>query len=83
MKNLSIRRGLSIIESSEKTKEEKIKCDEQKNKLIKEIKEQIEKISKMDVFEFFKYKNGEEDGKDENLISTKDEVEEKVDNLKQ
>ena len=60
LKNLSIGRGLSIIESSEKAKEEKVKCDEQKNKLVKEVEDQIEKISKMDVFEYLRYKNGEE-----------------------
>ena len=35
----------------------------------------------MDVFEYLRHKNGEDDGKDENSMSTKDEVEEKVDNL--
>ena len=37
----------------------------------------------MDVFEYLRYKNGEDDGKEENSMSTKDEVEEKVDNLEQ
>ena len=74
--------ALSIIQSQEKEKEEKKKSKEEKINLINEIEERIAKISKMNVFEYLKHINREtDDDNEKNSISTKDDVEEKVDNL--
>ena len=83
LKNLSIGRGSAIVEENQKAIEEKINSEEEKNRLIKEIEEQIKKIYKMNVFEYLRYKNGEIDEKSEDSLSTKDEIEEKLDNLEE
>ena len=70
LKNLSIGRGSSIVKENQKAIEEKINSEEEKNRLIKEIEEQIKKISKMNVFEYLRYKNGEIDEKSEDSLST-------------
>ena len=83
LKNLAIGRGLSIVEGNKKAKEEKTNSEEEKNRLVKEIEEQIKKITKMNVFEYLRYINGEKDEKSEDSLSTKDEIEEKLDNLEE
>ena len=45
-KNLSRKRGLTISEENQKEKEEKIVSEEEKNRLVKGIEEQIKNISK-------------------------------------
>ena len=77
IKNLSLGRGINITLESQKAKDEKNKSFEEKNNLVK-----IKKIAKKDAFEYFRYKNGEDEG-DENSISTKEEIEEKINNLEQ
>ena len=51
--------------------------------MVKDIEEQIKKIIKMNVFEYLRYINGEKDEKSENSLTTKDEIEEKLDNLEE
>ena len=63
LKNLSIGRGSAIFEENQKAINKKINAQEEKNKLIKEIEEQIKKISKRNVFEYLRYTNGENDEK--------------------
>ena len=82
IKNLSLGRGINIALESQKAKNEKNKSIEEKNNFVKDIEEQIKKIAKMDAFEYLRYKNGEDEG-DENSISTKEEIEEKINNLEQ
>ena len=79
LKNLSIGRGSAIFEENQEAIKEIINSEEEKNKLIKEIEEQIKKIGKMNIFEYLRY-NGENDEKSENSLSKKDEIEEKLDN---
>ena len=49
--------------------------------MIKKSEGQIKKISKMNVFEYLSHDSGGDGNKDENSISTKDEIEEKIYNL--
>ena len=49
--------------------------------IIKKYEGQIKKISKMNAFEYLSHRNGDDgnnEDKDENSISIKDEIEEKI-----
>ena len=82
LRGISLGGAISVIRSQEEVKEEKEKTKEEKTKIINEIEEKIKKISKMNVFEYLRHKNGENDDDNEkNSISTRDDVEEKVDIL--
>ena len=83
LRGMSLGRAISIIRGFEQAKADKKKSKEEKIKLINEIEEKIKKISKMNIFEYLRHRNGENDDENEkNSISTRDEVEEKVDILK-
>ena len=82
LRGISLGRAVSVIRGQEEVKEEKEKTKEEKTKIINEMEEKIKKISKMNVFEYLRHRNGENDDDNEkNSISTRDDVEEKVDIL--
>lgn len=81
LRNLSIGRGLAIINSLNNAISDKEKTEEEKKEHIENSKEKIQLISKMNVFEYLKHINGKDEGEDENSESTMDDVEEKMEDL--
>jgi len=83
LKMLSIGKALSILKEREQLIKEKKNSKEERDKIDEEIKKKINNISKMNIFEYLRHLNGDEDN-DNNSNSTENEsVEDKIDNLEE
>ena len=84
LKNLSIGRAIAILENREKLIEGKKKSKVDLRKIDEEFKEKIKKISKMNIFDYLRHINGNEDEENESDSSTKDEnIEDKIDSFEE
>ena len=86
LKNLSIGRAISIIRKRQELLKEKKNSKEYKLKLDEEFKKKIGKLSKMNIFQYLRHLNGDEDeeeGSDNESNSTNDGFEDKIKSLEE
>ena len=82
LKNLSIGRGISILRKREEVINDKAISIEEKQKCLDEIKAKISEIKKMNVFEYLRHINGDDED-DAKSNSTSAEIEDKIDNFEE
>ena len=86
LKNLSIGRAISLIRKRQKLLDEKKNSKEYTLKLDEEFKKKISKLSKMNIFQYLRHLNGEEDEEersDNESHSTNDGFEDKINSLEE
>ena len=86
LKNLSIGRAISLIRKRQKLLDEKKNSKEYTLKLDEEFKKKISKLSKMNIFQYLRHLNGEQDEEersDNESHSTNDGFEDKINSLEE
>ena len=83
LKMPSIGKTLSILREREKLIEEQKNSKENKEKIDEEFNEKINNISKMNIFEYLRHLNGDEDYDVHSDSTDNETVEDKVDNLEE